>query len=345
MSFCMAPFRGAYIINNKVRPCCWYDRNAVSNRIETLADMKNVFYSTEFDNIRSNKEMPDACRKCKFHEEAGGKSHRDMWSERYEDDSTPRLEDLDIYMGNLCNLACVSCSSQNSTKWIAEEIKVFGQAQNPKQDDVLTDITYDLAKDLKRIKVAGGEAMLMPSFRHFLEQLIEFDVAKNITLVNITNCTIALDGWNDLFKEFKKVEFILSLDGIGEVSDYTRYHSKWDNLVKNILQYKENGIECKVNCTVSMLNVYHLPDLLEWFDGEIFFRVLDYPERLNIENLKPVDRDLVIGRLEPYEEFKHIVDILEKNNYKQTDFNEWINKLDNNRSNSFWKINEQFKDE
>lgn len=340
----MAPFRGAYIINNKVRPCCWYDRKAVDNRIETLADMKDVFYSTEFDKIRANKEMPDACRKCKFHEEAGGKSHRHMWSERYEDDDIPRLEDLDIYMGNLCNLACVSCSSQNSTKWIAEEIKVFGSAQNPKQDDVLTDITYDLAKDLKRIKVAGGEAMLMPSFRKFLEQLIEFDVAKNITLVNITNCTVSLDSWKELFSEFKEVQFILSIDAIGELSNYMRYHSNWDNLVENIKQYKDFGIKCEVNCTVSILNVYHLPDLLEWFDGKIFFRVLDYPERLSIENLKFQDRDTVIERLEKYDEFKHIVEILEKNVYKITDFKEWINKLDNNRNNSFWKLNEQFVD-
>jgi hypothetical protein len=57
-----------------------------------------------------------------MHEDKGGKSHRHLWNEREVDDGVAKLTDLDIYMGNLCNLACVTCSSHNSSKWIAEEL-------------------------------------------------------------------------------------------------------------------------------------------------------------------------------------------------------------------------------
>ena len=347
MTYCMAPFRNVYINNGKARPCCWYERRELKNKTETLADIPNSFFSEEFDAIRNNpSDRPSGCWKCQMHEDRGGKSHRMLWNEREKDDGVAKLTDLDIYMGNLCNLACVTCSSHNSSKWISEEQKIFGTAQKTTQDNIDIELTWELVKDLKRIKLAGGEVTIMPDHKKFLQQLIDFGVAKNITLVYIVNNTTDPTQFKELFDQFAKVEFILSVDGIGEVSDYVRYLSKWNQLEENINKTIDMNIEVSINCVVSILNVYHMPELIEWWDnrGPILFRLLDYPEHLSIKNLLPWQRELTIKKNKSYTELAHIVTALEtlpEGDYEK--FKVWISKIDKHRKNSFWSINEQFE--
>jgi sulfatase maturation enzyme AslB (radical SAM superfamily) len=346
MAYCMAQYRNVYINNGKARPCCWYERKELNNKVDNLIDIVDVFNSDEFEAIRNNpSDRPSGCWKCQMHEDKGGKSHRQLWNEREIDDGVAKLTDLDIYMGNLCNLACVSCSSHNSSKWIAEEQKIFGSAEKTKQDNIDIKLSWDLVKDLKRIKLAGGEVTIMPNHKKFLQQIIDFGVAKNITLVYIVNNTTDPREFKELFDQFNKVEFILSVDGIGEVSDYVRYHSNWQELDRNIQYTIDMGISVSVNCVTSVLNVYHLPEVLNWWDGrgDIFFRLLDYPKHLSIRILKDNDRNIVINKLSKYNEFNHIINVLNEpgsNDWEK--FEQWISKLDANRNNSFWRINEQF---
>lgn len=347
MTYCMAQYRNIYINNGKARPCCWYDRKELDNKVENLADIVDVFHSKEFDAIRNDpSDRPRGCWKCQMHEDKGGKSHRHSWNEREVDDGIAKLTDLDIYMGNLCNLACVTCSSNNSSKWIAEEQKIFGTAQKNTQDDIDIQLSWDLVKDLKRVKLAGGEVTIMPDHEKFLQQLIDFGVAKNITLVYIVNNTTNPTQFKDLFAQFKKVEFILSVDGIGDVSDYVRYLSKWNELEKNIDKTLQMGIHVSVNCVVSILNVYHTPELIKWWSNRssIMFRLLDYPEHLSIKNLLPWQRKITIEKLKPYSDLSHVVTALQE--LPQGDYNKfisWIERVDAHRGNSFWSINEQYK--
>ena len=340
MAYCMAPYRNVYINNGKARPCCWYERRELKNKVDNLIDIVDVFQSEEFDKTREN---PTGCWKCQMHEKEGGKSHRMLWNEREPDDGRVVLENLDIYMGNLCNLACVTCSSHNSSKWITEERKVFGESFKDTQDDIDTNLSWELVKDLKRIKFAGGEVLLMPHHDTMLQQLIDFDVAKNITLVYITNGTVDPGKFAELWKQFSAVEFIMSVDGIGEVSDYVRYHSSWNEMESNILKMFDYSDNVSINCVVSMLNVYHMPELLEWWNnrGEILFRILDYPQHLSIKCLNERQRQVTVDKIKNYPELDHIVRVLETAEYQSPNY-EWIDKLDKNRNNSFWRINKQY---
>lgn len=339
MTWCMAPYRNAYVQNGVVRPCCWYDKNKLFNRVEKLSGAGDVFYSDEFDGVRVS---PDGCASCIMHEEQGGVSHRMLWNEREQGDEV-LLESLEIYMGNLCNLACVTCNSYNSSKWIAEEQKVFGESFTNKQDEIDIDLTYFLAKNLKRIKLHGGEVTIMPHHIKLLEQLIDFGVSENITLVYVVNNTADPIQFKKYWKKFKAVEFICSVDGIGDVSDYVRYHSNWKEIDTNIQKAIDIGVTVSFNCVVSVLNVYHLPEILDWANSKILFRILEKPNLLSINVLPKEHRAKVIEKLQPYKELAHVVNVLEKNNYGDWEkFCDWISKLDLNRQNSFWNINAQF---
>ena len=343
MAYCMAPYRNLHIQNGIAKPCCWYNKKYINNTVDKLADSADIFHSEEFDAIRIN---PQGCQTCQRHEAAGGKSHRMLWNEREQDTGEVKLTDLDLYMGNLCNLACVTCDSHNSTKWIAEEKKLWGKAGTNKQKDTDITLSYELVKNVKRIKLAGGEVTLMPHHDVFLQQLIDFGVAKNIKLVYIVNNTTDPTKFKSLFEQFESVEFILSVDGIGKVNDYVRYHSNWENNNTNIEKTIDMGIDVSINSVVSILNVYHLPDIIKWWKnrGKIFFRILDYPHHLSIKHLPTNMRQLCIDRFRDYAELDHVTTALyEYPNGSFENFEKWISVLDKNRNNSWWEINEQFR--
>ena len=345
MAYCMAPFRNVYINNGKARPCCWYERRELTNKVDNLIEVVDVFNSNEFDAIRNNpSNKPSGCWKCQMHEDNGGVSHRMLWNKREKDDGDVKLTDLDIYMGNLCNLACVTCSSHNSSKWIAEEKQIFGSSFKDKQDDIDINLNWELVKDLKRIKLAGGEVTLMPHHETFLQQLIEFDVAKNITLVYIVNSTQDPRKFENLWSKFKNIEFIVSLDGVGELSDYIRYHSDWNTVSTNIIRATEMGIQISANSVVNILNVYHLPEILEWWKhkGSVLWRILDYPQPLSIVNLKPEHKDLVAERLKDYNELAHVIEHMYKEQGDWNSFVDWITPIDNNRKYNWQQFNPQY---
>jgi sulfatase maturation enzyme AslB (radical SAM superfamily) len=206
-------------------------------------------------------------------------------------------------------------------------------------------LSWELVKNLKRIKLAGGEILLMPQHTQLLQKLIDFDVAKNITMVYIVNNTVDPSKFKDLFSKFKKVEFILSVDGINEVSDYVRYLSSWKTNNKNIETAIEIGINVSINCVVSILNVYHIPEMIEWWNdrGPILFRILDIPNHLSIQHLTDEMRAKTIEKLKEYSELNIVVNFLKEapaGNFNK--FNDWISKVDNYRGNSYWKINQQY---
>jgi sulfatase maturation enzyme AslB (radical SAM superfamily) len=331
-----------YIYEHAAGPCCWYDKNQRINNIEKLSDLPDVFHSETFDNIRAN---PTGCKQCQTHEQHGGKSHRILWNEREPDNNVVSLENLDIYLGNLCNLACITCGSHNSTRWIMDEKNIFGKATVDKQQEINIDLSWELVKNLKRIKLAGGEILLMPQHIELLQKLIDFDVAKNITMVYIVNNTVDPSKFKYLFSKFKKVEFVSSVDGINEVNDYVRYLSSWKTNNKNIETAIEMGIDVSINCVVSILNVYHLPEMIEWWNdrGSILFRILNFPNQLSIKNLTENMRSKTIEKLKAYSELNNVVNFLKESPSGEFNlFNDWISKVDNYRGNSYWKINQQY---
>lgn len=326
---CQALLKGAYLNNGIVRPCCWYDRKGLTTKAENLIEVKQVFDQGPW-------EYGPACWKCDRH---GGHSHREKWNARFSGDDRS-LKMLDIYLGNLCNIACIMCSSNNSTKWIEEEKKLFGSAFRAYQDDIDLTVDYELVKDLERIKLAGGEPLIIPGVVQLMERLIELDVAKNITLSIITNNTQDPRKFAKYFEQFKSVEFICSVEGVGDVNDYVRYGSNWNMVDTNIQRAKDLGILCSINCVVSILNVYHLPDMAEWWDGVISYRILDYPSHLSISSLTLDERAIVLARLNGYPEFDHISQAIIEAPYEgRFKFEGWIDKVDGNRGNSFWGIN------
>ena len=316
--------------------------------------LKEIMNSPDHKKIRKdflNDVKNKACATCWNAEQAGSKSYRQSWHEYYEKESPeflknclpdgeliePKLNFLQISLGNKCNLKCRTCNPSNSIQWIkeSEQLGLFQdvQAFHFKNLDWYRRENFkkDLEKQLPyldRLNFLGGEPLLIDEHYEILDFLILSKRAPHVELQYNTNMTVYSQSLIDLWKNFKKVTLCLSIDAVGAANDYLRHPSKWDIVEKNIISFlearKQVNLEILFASTFNALNVEHLPELYSWLNNLNYdcykrplFTWVDYPPYLNPQ---------VLPR--QYKEF-----VYEKNQNA-------LSKLDLN-GNESWKLSTQ----
>jgi len=219
-SYCNAAFAHSYADNNKFTPCCWW---RIGDH-PPAKSVKEMFNSPYMQKVRlgmlNGDPLPKNCLTCSEHEKHGGKSHRQIHNDARGFQPVAKLETMEINLGNLCNLACVMCGSYNSSKWYDDEQKLYGLAKGElfssfgerivsnvggiEKSFELNQLSWDILKNLKGIKFAGGEILMMPQHTKLLETLIEKDLAKNMGLLYVVNATHDPLEHHPNWKKFRK---------------------------------------------------------------------------------------------------------------------------------------------
>ncbi len=262
-------------------------------------------------------KKPPSCLKCYKEEAAGHRSKRmwetNYWSQRVnleqiladtnEDGSVPpQLAYIDLRFGTKCQLACVMCSPHDSSGWIKDWKKIFPAVKNEsikeimqwdnkgstngssynwhKQNPTFWQQFYEQMPSMQQVYFAGGESLIIEEHYEILEEAIRQGIAKNLELRYNSNAVEWREDLFDLWKEFKLVRFHYSVDSIEEMNDYIRYPSKWSRQkeVFHILDTQtSDNVEITIACAVQALNVYYLPDFIQWKLKEGFKKVNMWP--------------------------------------------------------------------
>ena len=197
----------------------------------------------------------------------------------------PKLEYLEIESGRYCNLKCRSCGPGFSSSWdedvtgnnqvltnfYGSKHDVFDDLQGKtRTNDSLALLTYKDSQYLNEIKVTGGEPFLTDSFLKFLENLVEWGIAKNIVLDVFTNSSFfPKEKHTQMLTKFKQVDINLSIDAIGERNDFLRKKSKWQ-VVQDVakrweeLSIQNNNISIRISHTVTIFNSLYFDEFLNW---------------------------------------------------------------------------------
>lgn len=257
---------------------------------------------------------------------------------------------LELHLGNLCNLKCLTCNPRDSSAFLAENqiLKISNHNQKDYQLDIETVdkiLTSATEHDVEVLDLRGGETMLMPNIKKMLLNWPEKKI-NNLTIRIQTNCTVMDDDWKKIFKKFKQFEIMMSIDGYGKDNEYIRYPSKWADIERNvdIMTILPNA-KTYVNCTISNLNFLLLPQLIDWCrQRNIFFHwsTVSTPAEFCYNNLP---EDLFIQaqqQLVNYSEIQQLaaqtVDNTHWNNFCQI-----IDTRDNYRKNRIFDILPQLK--
>lgn len=289
---CAYPFKAEMLMHGQpATPCCRFH-----NRFLPEDNSFNEIRETMMRN-----EWHPGCYKCKSDEEVKGSSMRTEADEFFDDfTDTVRLEYLEITVGRLCNLACLSCGADFSHTWDKDAIALG--ISSPEQIEKLKEVQeYDLdninlddLKHVKFIKVTGGEPFLHRQFLNLVVRLADSGIAGQIDLEIFTNCTwfpakLELDA----LMKFKRIQLSPSIDGVGSTNDLLRYPSKWEKVEATLDKWIEvkdatGRLKIATATTVSVINAPQLHEFIHWarvHKGiEVILQTVYEPHYLSIEH-------------------------------------------------------------
>lgn len=326
-NLCLAPFAYmTFDPATNVSPCpalggsVWNFKGQQLQRIWTNEQL------TAFREHMLDNKKHDVCHRCWDEEAVGMQSERTMlWNPNKDPtgvntvilDSGKTAADvlkshkhgplqLIIKVGNVCNLRCRSCNSADSVtlsvegKYYAEHyglVKNFylKETETKTFTDAQIDEIIQFCDNVVRIEFYGGEPLLDKQLPKFLYKLVELDLAKKINLNISTNVTHSIN--NELIEtlsHFNHVNINLSIDGWGNKFTYLRHPGKWDEVYENIkwfIQLRNSGklkLSLLVATTVTIMNVYDLPELLDKIDElklPVFLILAWFPHYYSIRNI------------------------------------------------------------
>lgn len=350
--------------NGQIKPCCVYEGGEYSYHSGDTLD------STwkDLDSLREQflrGEKPSRCQQCWDRESSLGHSRRtwyddkiEKWPEKYELNPDMKLRHMDLNFGNTCNLKCRMCGSWGSTAWFKEEQQLneinpaFNrQKSNPTPTVIPASYWADrkeIFENLERIDFKGGEPLMQEGMYEFLEYLVEWGVAENITIAYTTNGTKTPDRLKELWPKFKRIKLVISIEGTGDLYQYIRGADiqTSDELVENIHWFDQfENLNGSFNTAIQIYNIFALNDILEWMRDTVRAsqRWANNPDTFKFDCLVTKPKYLDINIM-PDELKQLAITRIEEKNYKSLDTIK--NALTRNEFDPLnWKLFKQFTQE
>ena len=297
-TFCILPWLHLHTWpNGKVFQCCitgWENPLGDLNNDELSVIWNNDYMKNLRTELLGNKR-PSSCVRCYDQEDKGTVSfrqssnknfykHADFLVSKTSDDGYLDNFDLkywDFRFTNLCNMKCRMCGDFLSSLWAEENNKRLGgnsnnnfKIENGKGVVVNSATSVDLYKYLdqfidsvEEVYFAGGEPLIMDEHYYILEKLIERG-RTNVRIRYNTNLSkLEHKGKNclDLWKKFKHVHIVASLDAMGARGEYARKGTVWSKVEDNLKTIINTpGLIVGVSPTINIYNVWHFPEFLDY---------------------------------------------------------------------------------
>ena len=359
---CLLPWiHTEFTTEGTANPCCLY-------RGEPMGDLKeegllDIWRGDKYNNLRQeflDGKMPAGCSMCWDNEDAGYKSKRLQDLERFSshiDKVGDCVEDpvyLDLKFGTLCNLKCRSCGSVNSSSWKSDELKLYDRILDNKdalwikKNPGVWDELEKIMSTVEHMDFTGGEPFMIDQHYNLLRSAVEFGYAKNISIHYNTNGTIRPPKEVfELWKKFKDVEIMFSLDGVGEQFEYIRSGAAWEEVWENFNYFKsQKFLRIQICHTVSIFNVYYLDNFVNTFSGtDIYFNLLHYPRQYCIRNMPDVCKEKVKDKIINISDADSIINFMmqdAEHDRLDTGFFSVTEKLDNIREEKFNNLFPEF---
>lgn len=311
-NFCALPFGHTAIKTNGDFSVCCIHQTPASKRVNINDDRfekwNNSDYLQEVRTSFRNNEQHSGCSVCWHKEKTTGVSLRTRVQREYEilgvDDQTEFPIDIEVQVGNLCNLKCLMCNEQESSAILAENIQL-GINQYQQKDFAWNKSAFDNLQELintapRILRIRGGEPFYNKPLLDIIEKLSP--EACNRTMLQITtNCTQWSDRWAMALTKFRLVRLMFSVDATEDLYEYIRYGASWSTTTTNIqLMSQQPNVKALVHCVVQNLNILEIGKLVTWCEQNRLHLQLDQlidPSWLSITNLPTHLREQAVDHL------------------------------------------------
>ena len=219
--------------------------------------------------------MP-GCSQCVAMENGGEVSRRTGINSYYGTDpvvlSGPR--GLEINIDYTCNLACIVCGPELSTKWRLELANpAIKQLPVRLDNDQIVQILDQMdLSNLDNIHFYGGEPFLTPTHEVILEYIDKKVGLDKIYVWYNTNGTVKVkQKIFDLWARCKMVRIYFSIDDVGARFEYIRYPASWSETEDTMFWFRENSpvnVLLAVQPTINCVNAYYHQDIMRWINDK-----------------------------------------------------------------------------
>ena len=327
---CLAPWNALTIKwGGNVLPDIIYNGKFGNITKQTLPELLNSEEAIALRKSHASRIVPEACLACTKKEQSGKSRRMYFWDKLDEDvkrgsiknsvDSKPDIRYLDFTISNKCNLACIHCNPFVSTGWTKDgkklnrekpdywkqaQIGYHGVEDMAFLDNLFADPEY--FRNLQWVALRGGEPLYDESCKAILQWFIDQGLAKNIMLDISTNATVFDNDFQEIFKHFKHIELLISIEAVDELYSVVRGGSyTFEQLEENIEKfYTYDNIEVVFAVTVMLTNVFGLDKVWNWFKEKHMHRasismsnVVVNPTYLNIAYMPEVLKYIMYDKL------------------------------------------------
>jgi len=357
----MAPFSSIVIDKNgELLPCCDFMQDKSDVPAGHLSDF-DTWWNQDLQVLRNKMisyQVDSGCDHC-FKKEADGQSLLRLgYNNRFSNRSLePKISEVEIRLGNYCNLRCIMCgdyaSSSIATEYSSNQaaynkLNIFMSTESLVwwKDDRCMNNLKTILEQVEHINFAGGEPFIVPEMANILTMLNPQKI-KNIGVISSLN-NLSLKILKELDK-FKSVSITASIEGVGAFNDYIRNGSNWGKVTDNVKLLKQKtNIHLNINHVLQHTSIWTLPELIEWADKQnlkislsgVYYHSYPAPGVLTINSVNPLDLDKFKDWLSKYNgEYKAILENW-INQYKydhllNQKFHQYISMLDNIRGTDF----------
>lgn len=245
--------------------------------------------------------IPKNCLSCKRLEDQGAQSPRLEYLNKFKSNNQKTVLYLDYTIDNICNFQCRSCKPLYS-KLLEKEFSSLAipfikiDEDHDKKCRSEESIISKL-DDNAFITITGGEPFISTTTLAFINKLSEQRDTSSMSIRFFTNGSKVPTWLADVFRDFKFVEIMISLDASSDLAHYLRHPCNWQEIVKNIQSYillhKQFGnSEISFHTVLQAANMFGIDELineLSQFKEEIpfvpNFTVLAHPSFMRPSSL------------------------------------------------------------
>lgn len=329
---CPKPWNSINILpDGTVRMCCkvpYLIKNSngpMSVYQHSYQEIWNCEYMQKLRKSILNNEKVIECNYCYLAEAAGKNSDRLKQLKITKDFETNPIADLPVVveldLGNYCNLKCRMCNPTASSSIENDKIhtswrplpnygkKTKDQKHWSTNKELIFGQIFSKPDRIVFLQFAGGEPMLSKTMFDIIEFLATNNYSKNISLNITTNGTTFNRKLLDYLPTFKKIDFGISVEGIGRINEYIRYPSRWENIQENLgIMRSLKNANVYLATVVQIYNLIYIKEIIEYADQNnlpAYFETLNHPPFLQPNLLPEEILHETIAQLSSYIDTKH----------------------------------------
>jgi pyruvate-formate lyase-activating enzyme len=244
----------------------------------------NEFLSIQRQAAVADKPAP-ACINCWRQEAQNPPSRRFFSNKGHDQDIKVELNRVDITTQNVCNLACIMCSSYSSSLWAKQEGLTD---QDYSFEDKLSLFQRLDHANIYQMHFTGGEPLMSTEHLRMLNIYSQSAPLSQLHISYNTNGTFFPDQKViDIWQQARMIDLVISLDGTGSAAELIRWPCEWSHVAENVKKFfalksampnmKLSFIGCASN-----YNLWELADVVDFlhqFDDhpEVHFQVNHRP--------------------------------------------------------------------